>query len=278
MAFWETVKKGAQKVSEDLKQKGEEKAQKTRVLRRFTQRQLLFMAKNFGIKVKPCGLKNLEEKPKLDIDDYVTCIRSELTYDQILNYAQKKKIDVSDLIEEDRQKTIEKINPVQEEETEEVFEEAVCTDNEKATSILNFIHEHFDNSLKFVDEEDLEKHLYTILKFGFANNGYRIDRQVRCGDFKDKIDLVVRDDCFAMALELKVGHNKTTIRNSLGQVHTYVKHYPNTCLVVLDVGKITPSYYEQFREDLDAFGVSLLVLNGQLRNKSKAKKATIRFS
>ncbi|RSD34186.1 MAG: hypothetical protein CI953_1039 [Methanohalophilus sp.] len=278
MAFWDKVKKGAQKVSEDLKQKNEERSRKTRVLRRFTQRQLLYMAKNFGIKVRPRNPLIMEDKPKLSYDDYVSCLRSELTYDQILNYAKKRRIDVSDIIEEEIQKSLEKVNPVTKREDEELIEVPEPSNEDKIISILNYINDTFDDSLKFVDEEDLEKHLYTILKFGYANDGHRIERQVTCGKYKDKIDLVIKNNDFALALELKIGHNKTAIRNSIGQLHTYVKYYPNTCLIVLDTGKITPSYYEQFKEDLDAFGVSLLVLKGKLRNRRKEKKATIKFS
>lgn len=64
------------------------KMKKTRVLDRLTLRQLQYMSKNYNLRVKPAGL-SIDEK-KLTIDDYIACIRDNLSYEEILDYAKKE--------------------------------------------------------------------------------------------------------------------------------------------------------------------------------------------
>ncbi len=93
------------------------------------------------------------------------------------------------------------------------------------------------------------------------------------------IDLVLENSDHQIAIELKIGLNKTHVRNSLGQLHTYAKHYSKTLLVVLEIGMINSDFYNQFGQDLKNFGVTLLILEGNMRKRrNKTKTATVTFS
>lgn len=283
MALWDAVKKGAQKmaegagkVSDEIQRREELKRNKTKALQRLSLRQLQYMAKNYGVKVESQEFAFFDETaPKLTKDDYIACIRYDLSYEEIINYLKKRKVKVSDLVSEPSQKN----KPAISNKSKNNVSNNQSLDEGALHSVLKTIAQEFDSSLKFVDEYEFESHLYSLLNFTYGKNGWNIYRQVECGHFNDKIDIVLENNTNKIALELKIGNSKTHIRNSLGQLHTYAKHYPNISLVVLDIGKINSEYYNHFKEDLNNFGVSLLVLEGNLRKKRKnTKTATVKFS
>ncbi|TQD27923.1 hypothetical protein [Methanolobus vulcani] len=288
MALWDAVKKGAQKMAEgagkvtdEIQRREELKRNKTKALRRLTLRQLQYMAKNYGIKVTSHEFVfDDEQVPKLTIDDYIISIRSNLSYEEIINYLKKRKVNVSDLISESNQNNKAIVSNVsQNNRPQTEISTELSSDEEILYSVLCTISQEFDNSLKVIDEYEFESHLSSLLNFTYGKNGWNIHRQVECGQFNDKIDIVLENHINTVALELKIGNSKTHIRNSLGQLHTYAKHYPNISLVVLDIGKINSEFYNQFEQDLNSFGVSLLVLEGNLRKKrNKTKTATVKFS
>ncbi len=272
---------GAGKVSDEIQRREELKGNKTKALRRLTLKQLQYMAKNYGIKVTSHEFVfDDEQAPKLTIDDYIISIRSNLSYEEIINYLKKRKVNVSDLISDSNQNNnaiVSSKSQTNKPHTEISTE--LSSDEEMLDSVLSTISQEYDNSLKVIDEYDFENHLYTLLNFTYGKNGWNIYRQVECGKFNEKIDIVLENHATKIALELKIGRTKNKIRDSLGQLHSYAKDYPNISLVVLDIGKISPEFYELFKQDLDNFGVSLLVIKGNLRNKrNKTKTATFKFS
>lgn len=88
MGLFASVINGLQQVSKNIDDNRELKMKKTRVLDRLTLRQLQYMSKNYNLRVKPAGL-SIDEK-KLTIDDYIACIRDNLGYEEILDYAKKE--------------------------------------------------------------------------------------------------------------------------------------------------------------------------------------------
>lgn len=130
---------------------------------------------------------------------------------------------------------------------------------EEIDSVIKNIHDNFFRNLKFTDETDFENHLFSYLHSVYGKQGWIVERQVPCGNSQDKIDIVLQKQDFKMVIELKIGRNKTYIRNSFGQLYTHAKNFPNTVLIILDVSEIDESYYSNFRNDLQKFGVYMLV-------------------
>ena len=196
MAFWDAVKKGAQKVSDsavkvsdEVKRREELKKKKTNVLKRFSLRQLQYMAKNYNVKVQSQELLLFDdEKPKLTFDDYVACIRSDLSYEEILEYAKNRKINLSDILRDDKKTKIIS-NQASKIEKESLVSGNLYSEESQVKLVLENIENIFDSSFKFVDELDFENHIFTLLNYEYGKKGWGIERQVNCGEYKDKTQL-----------------------------------------------------------------------------------------
>lgn len=270
---------GAGKVSDEIQRREELKRNKTKALRRLTLRQLQYMARNYGVEVTSQELVFFDEKaPKLTKDDYIVCIRSGLSYEEIINYLKKRKINVSDLMSESNQNNGTTVSKKTQNDIPQTgVSTELSSDEGILHSVLSTISQEFDNSLKVVDEYDFESHVVSILNFTYGKKGWNISRQVQCGESSDKIDIVLENNMEKIGIELKIGESKSYIRSSFGQLYDYSEHYGNIALVVLDIGKIKPDFYEDFEPKLKKFNIPLLVIEGNKR-KRRGKTKTIKIS
>ena len=115
------------------------------------------MVKNYSLRVKPAGL-SIDEK-KLTIDDYIACIRDNLSYEEILDYAKRRNIDISDILQERKEENASKIR--------DISSMSKATENQgnnvDAVNLYNNIKQKiksFELDFAVHSEDDFEKHLY----------------------------------------------------------------------------------------------------------------------
>ena len=281
MGLFSALKNGIQKASENIEKNQEVKNKKNKILKRFSLRQLQYMAKNYGIKVEPASIAGVIEKRKPNVDDYMYCIRNKLSYEEILDYGKKRNIDLSDIIEEEKGKKSAAIK--------EIYSASVnieTSETETQLEVLNTYDdirqkiESFELDFAVNSEDEFEKHLYQFLKFNFPN--FQIDRQVPCGDGSDRVDLVVSSSELDLdiGIELKLGTNKNHLRNARAQVEDYSKFFDYTMLVILDIGNVDLAVYDDIVNKVKKYDVDTLILEGQLTqrksNEMKRKEKIIK--
>jgi hypothetical protein len=268
MGFFDSIKDGLQKISKNIETNIEVSEKKTKVLEKFTIRQLQYMVKNYNLEVRHFSM--LEDE-KLTRGDYIDFIRDNLSYEEILNYAKKRDIDLSDIIQEKKEENAAKLKdiPSLSKPTENQ------SNNADAANLYNNIKhkiQTFELDFAVNSEDDFEKHLYQYLKYNFP--AFEIERQVPCGDGQDKVDLVInsKDPGFEVGIELKLGINRNHLRNARAQVEDYSKFFDFTLLVVLDIGSIEADVYKDIAIKINSLGVDLIILEGQLTER-KSKEA-----
>ncbi|AKB51751.1 hypothetical protein MSBRW_2498 [Methanosarcina barkeri str. Wiesmoor] len=271
MNLLHSVVNGIQKVSKNLDDQKELRNKKTRVLKRLSLKQLQYMAKNYNITIKPGRFSDIIENKRPTITDHIVCIRSNLSYEEILDYAKKRNIDVSDILQEEKEK---KLTMVKDTSSATNINENLEGDQEGEVSILysNIKQKIQAFSLDFAinSEDEFEKHLFQYLKYQFPN--FEIQRQVPCGD-GDKVDIVISapDPGFEVAIELKLGTNKNHLRNARAQVEDYSKFFNFTMLVVLDIGNLEQTIYEDLENKIQVQRIDFILLEGQLTERKSVE-------
>jgi hypothetical protein len=263
-----SVVNGLQKVSKNIDDNKELRDKKTRVLKRFTLRQLQYIAKNYNIKVKPTSFSGIMDNKTPELNDYITCLRSDLSYEQILDYAKKKNLDLSDINQEEKEKKLVAIK-----DAFSTPKADVSPGTEQEGDVLS-LYTHIKQKIQSFkldfavnSEDEFEKHMFQFLKYQFPT--FEINRQVPCGDGQDKVDIVVNvpDPGFEIAIELKLGTSRNHLRNARAQVEDYSKFFDFTLLAVLDIGKVEMDVYQDISTKIQALGVDFVLLEGQLTER-----------
>jgi len=163
----------------------------------------------------------------------------DITYDQIKNYALKKRIVTPSFFgsEDDDQ-----------------------YDKSDFETIINSIKAGFEPEA-ITNEEHLEAQLMVFLKAKFPERKMR--RQVTIQG-RDILDILVDDK---YAFELKVPHTRADLRNLGGQLEEYQEQYPNLCAVIYDVDDTNLSedigdYTDRYKRN---YGIDSIILGGRRR-------------
>jgi hypothetical protein len=264
MGLFNSFINGLQQASKNIDDNRELKKKKTRILHRLTLRQLQYMVKNYNLRVRPAAL-SIDEK-KLTIDDYIACVRDNLSYEEILDYTKRRNIDISDILQEKKEENALKIR--------DISSMSKATENQgnnvDVVDLYNNIKqkiETFELDFAVQSEADFEKHLYQYLKYNFPN--FDIERQFPCGDGRDKVDLVINvpDPVFKVGIELKLATDRNHLRNARAQVEDYSKSFNFTLLVVMDIGRVEADVYKDIETKINVLNIDLIILKGQLIEK-----------
>ena len=166
--------------------------------------------------------------------------REDITYDQMKNYALKKRIVTPSFFGTENDAQFEKSD----------FE-----------IIVNSIKADFEPEA-ITNEEHFEAQLMVFLKAKFSER--KIRRQVTIQG-NDILDILVDDK---YAFELKVPRTRSDLRNLGAQLEEYQEQYPNLCAVIFDVddSNITQDiidYSDKFKRN---YGITSIILGGRKRN------------
>jgi hypothetical protein len=235
---------------------------------KFSVRQLQNMAKNCGVRVVLLEQFHDDDTEKLIREDYIVCIREQLTFEQVVNYAKKRKLDLSDIILPETQTTsnssdVPKYSPPSIDELQ--------PNKEKMYEILQYIEDEFIDETKFRDEEEFEKHLHTLLRPHLKKEGLEVYRQYKSG--RHTFDLFIQGPDFEMVIEVKLGKSIEVVRSAHGQIRDYMTTCPNAAIIVMHTGKkqMIP-YYDEFKTNLEKDGIEFLVVDGKLKKKPSRRK------
>ena len=163
----------------------------------------------------------------------------DITYEQVKNYALKKRIVTPSFFGTENDEQFEKSD----------FE-----------IIVNSIKADFEPEA-ITNEEHLEAQLMVFLKAKFSER--KIRRQVTIQG-NDILDILVDDK---YAFELKVPRSRTELRNLRGQIEEYQEDYSNLCVVIFenedyDISEDIEKYVNIYHEKYD---VPSVVLHGRKR-------------
>ena len=132
MSFWKnlgvSIKKTAEAIAEEIKTRQEIAHIKRRILDRFEMKYLKKICRDYGIEepspYEADFITGKKYKRTLTREDYIIRIINKLTLEQIKNFANKHRIDIWDIIKEERKtlKTGRKLTP---EEIEFLIEESM---------------------------------------------------------------------------------------------------------------------------------------------------------
>jgi len=164
----------------------------------------------------------------------------EITYEQMKNYALKKRIVTPSFFGAENDEQFEKSD----------FE-----------IIVNSIKADFEPEA-ITNEEHLEAQLMVFLKAKFSER--KIRRQVTIQG-NDILDILVDDK---YAFELKVPRTRSDLRNLGAQLEEYQEQYPNLCAVIFDVDESNLTqdimdYSDKYKRN---YGISSIILGGRKRN------------
>lgn len=265
-----SFKKVGKALAEEIKTRQEISRTKRRILDMFEMKDLKNICKYYGIgepsPYEEDFLTGEKYKKKITREDYIDWIVDKLTLEQIKNFCDKHRIRIDDITKKEAVKpeTIEK-----REESREVAPTQIEFPTNKFDSILNSIEQEFEPE-DVRDENDFEKQLTQFLKIKFPN---RVERQVDTP--KGKVDIVIDN---RYAIELKIADNKGKLRDLVGQVYSYKKIYNEVAVVLLDIGRMSPSEIKEYVDDYDKLGVKTIVLKGILKPRGKkTKQISIQF-
>ncbi len=285
-----TVKDTTNSVKSEIQRREEIAYKKERILSRFTILDLKRLCKeHIGTEPKTYYTDPITGdriKRTLDKDTYINFIRDRVTMENIIDFAGKNKISISDLLakwqqtenQSASQNTLIQSNTPQ---TAQITsgenlqlnksniqqEKPGATDLNDFDSILNFIKREFHpNPVR--DETELENQLVQFLRPKYDN---AIQEQVPTP--YGRIDLVLFNK---YALELKLATNKNNLRDMEGQLRDYKKAYPSLAAIILrvNVDYNDMNYYigEYAKDDIKS-----VVIEGQLRSGRK-RGGKINFS
>lgn len=164
----------------------------------------------------------------------------DITYEQMKNYALKKRIVTPSFFGSENDERFEKSD----------FE-----------IIVNSIKADFEPEA-ITNEEHLEAQLMVFLKAKFSER--KIRRQVTIQG-NDILDILVDDK---YAFELKVPRARSDLRNLGAQLEEYLEQYPNLCAVIFDVDESNLTqdiidYSDKYKRN---YGISSIILGGRKRN------------
>jgi len=276
MSFWkkvgESIKKTAKTIGEEIKTRQEISQTKRRILNRFEMRDLKGICKDYGIgepsKYEEDFITGERRKRTVTREHYINRIMSRLSLEQIKNFADKHRIDIWDIVKEEK-KPIRRSEEIKEQPKEKKVTKIEIKRQSEFDSILEDIENEFEPE-ECRNEEDFEKQLVQYLKYKLPN---RVKRQVTTR--KGTIDLVIDNK---YAIELKIADNKSKLRDLKGQIHDYLKVFDKLAVIILDVGKLRRSEIKEYVDDYQELGAKVIVLEGVLkRRKGKSRQISIRY-
>jgi hypothetical protein len=273
----ETIKNTASSVKAEMQRRKEIAYKKERILSRFTIEDLKKLCKeHIGYEPSPYyenPITGERTKRVVDKDVYIGFIKDKVTLENIIDFASKNKIGISDLLAE-WQKTenasiISKDTTFQASQTAIVEssqanktapqEKSEATGLDEFDAILDFIQKEFrPNPVR--DETELENQLVQFLR---PKYGGVVQEQVPTP--YGRVDIVLFNK---YALELKLATNRNNLRDMEGQLRDYKKVYPNLAAIILrvNVNYNDINYYvNEYAKD----GIKSVVIEGQLRSGRK---------
>jgi hypothetical protein len=164
----------------------------------------------------------------------------DITYEQLKNFALKKKIITPSFFGTESGDTYEKSD----------FE-----------MIINAIKAQFEPE-KITDEEHLEAQLMIFLKAKFPER--KIRRQVTIQG-NDRLDILIDDK---YAFELKVPKQRSDLRNLGAQLEEYKEMYPNVCGIIFEdivdgnLSQDIMDYVDKYKRN---YGIETIILGGTKR-------------
>ena len=244
-----TVKDTTNSVKSEIQRREEIVYKKRRILSRFTILDLKRLCKeHIGTEPKPYYTDPITGdriKRTLDKDAYINFIRDRVTLENIIDFAGKNKIGISDLLakwqQTENQSASQNIliqsnipqttqvtsgENFQQNKSSIEQEKPEVTDLNDFDFILDFIKKEFHpNPVR--DETELENQLVQFLRPRYGN---AVQEQVPTP--YGRIDVVLLNK---YALELKLATNKNNLRDMEGQLRDYKKAYPNLAAIILRV-------------------------------------------
>lgn len=226
------------------------------------------------------GFKRVRLRTKIDIAKKVA---SRLTFNELVEYAQKYKVPYKDL-EEECEKAYQEIfgtkgtkeAMVKVEVSYETRGGYTSKERIKATQldskveeILKNLHNELGYFLRPVrDEKEFKAQVFSFLagKFGIAN----IREEYSIGG--RKVDIIAFDD---IAIELKIARDQASMNNLIGEVFKLRNAgLDKIVAVVLDVGKY-PNIHSDV-EQLKQLGAHVVVIRGKLK-EPRTKRIEVRM-
>ena len=277
-----TVKDTTNSVKSEIQRREEIAHKKERILSRFTISDLKRLCKeHIGTEPKPYYTNPITEdriKRTLDKDAYINFIRDKVTLENIINFAGKNKISISDLLAKWQQTENQSASQnmltqsnipqttqitsgenLQQNKSSIQQEKPEVTDLNDFDLILDFIKKEFHPD-PVRDETELENQLVQFLRPKYGN---AVQEQVPTP--YGRIDVVLFNK---YALELKLATNKNNLRDMEGQLRDYKKAYSNLAAIILrvNVDYNDMNYYiGEYAKD----GIKSVVIEGQLRSGRK---------
>ena len=277
-----TVKDTTNSVKSEIQRREVIVYKKRRILSRFTILDLKRLCKeHIGTEPKPYytdPITGNKIKRTLDKDAYINFIRDKATLENIIDFAGKNKISISDLLakwqQTENQSASQNIliqsnipqttqvtsgENFQQNKSSIEQEKPEVTDLNDFDFILDFIKKEFHpNPVR--DETELENQLVQFLRPRYGN---AVQEQVPTP--YGRIDVVLLNK---YALELKLATNKNNLRDMEGQLRDYKKAYPNLAAIILrvNVDYNDMNYYigEYAKDEIKS-----ITIEGQLRSGRK---------
>jgi len=267
----ESIKKTANTIGEEIKTRQEISQTKRQILNRFEMKDLINICKDYGIggpsKYEKDFITGERRKRTVTRKHYIDRVMARLSLEQIKNFADKHRIDTWDIVKKEK-KPIRRIEEIKEQPKEKKVTKTEIKRQSEFDSILEDIENGFEIE-ECINEEDFEKQLVQYLKYKLP----KIKRQVATR--KGTIDLVIDDK---YAIELKIAHNKSRLRDLKGQIHDYLKVFDDLAVIILDVGELKRSEIKEYVDDYQELGAKVIVLEGFLkRRKGKSRQIRIRY-
>ena len=274
-----TIEKATKNIDNEIKARQERERVKKQILDRFEMWALKKICRDYGIG-EP---SEYEEDPEtgrkrkrvVTRKEYVSYVQKNLNLDQIKKFAYKNRIDISDIVEEEKEIKKSEEPRVRKKDTEQketeqkkpepVKEEKVIVaeteTGDELGRILNDIEANFP-SISGRDEREFEKQLLVYLRNRYPNKKIIEQMRTSAGTVDIGIDEGINGK---YAIELKVAYNKSTLQNLVGQIHGYLKDISikkeNLGIVLIDGKFMEYDRIKEYVKDYRDFGVRTIVLS-----------------
>jgi hypothetical protein len=282
-----TIGNAAKNIDGEIKARQERDRIKKQILDQFEMWALKKICRDYGIG-EP---SEYEEDPEtgrkrkrvVTRKEYVSYVQKDLNLDQIKKFAYKNRIDIGDIVEEEKQIKKSEEPRVRQKETERketeqkkaepVKEEKVIVaeteTRDELGRILNGIKANFP-SISGRDEREFEKQLLVYLRNKYPNKKIIEQMRTSAGTIDIGIDEGINGK---YAIELKVAYNKSTLQNLVGQIHGYLKDISikkeNLGIVLIDGKSMDYDAIMKYVDYYQEFGVKTIVLSGDIEKGNK---------
>jgi len=279
MGFWkkigESIKKTGKAIAEEIKTRQEIARIKRRILDRFEMKDLKKICKDYGIgeplPYEEDPFTGKRYKIRITRDHYIDRIMSKLTLEQIKSFAHKNRIDIWDIIKEERER-VPKISEVERAiSKEEKITKIEIKRQTEFESILELIERDFQDivaDLNIRDEKEFRKHLVVFLRAKLPNKTIEEEVKTRKGN----VDILIDNK---YALELKYADNKKTLDSGVAEVRRYRELFPHIAVVILDVNKLSVSTLRDYKKYYEQDDAEVIILRGKGVRRKKGKSTQI---